>query len=230
MPLRVISSMATRRLLQELIDQFQSSHSTRVALESVGGVDAARRVRAGEDVDVVVLAKDAIEDLIASGRLLFDGQVDVVRSAVAVAVRSGEAHPDISSAEALQRAVLAARTIGYSTGPSGVQLARLFADWGIAETVKDRITVAPPGVPVATLVARGDVALGFQQLSELIGVEGIDVIGTLPPAIAITTTFSGAIARATADAERAGALLQFLAAPAAADVKRRHGMEPAPGP
>src|SRR5688572_17576772 len=105
MPLRVISSMATRRLLQELIDQFQSSHSTRVALESVGGVDAARRVRAGEDVDVVVLAKDAIEDLIASGRLLFDGQVDVVRSAVAVAVRSGEAHPDISSAEALQRAV-----------------------------------------------------------------------------------------------------------------------------
>jgi molybdate transport system substrate-binding protein len=227
MPLRVISSMATRKLLQELIDRFESSHPTRVTLESVGGVDAAKRVRAGEAVDVVVLAKESIEDLIAAGRLLFDGQVDVVRSAVAVAVRSGDAHPDIGSPEALQRAVLEAGSIGYSTGPSGVQLARLFAAWGIAETVKDRITVAPPGVPVATLVARGDVALGFQQLSELIGVEGIDVIGTLPPAIAMTTTFSGAIARASADPERAGVLLQFLVAPATAEVKRRHGMEPA---
>ena len=121
--------------------------------------------------------------------------------------------------------MLGARTIGYSTGPSGVQLAKRLEAWGIAEVVKDRITVAPPGIPVGTLVARGDVALGFQQLSELIGVEGIDVMGTLPPAIAITTTFSGAIARTAARADLAREFLQFIGAPAMKDVKRRHGMD-----
>ena len=223
--------MATRKLLQELIGRFESSSASSqavpVVLESVGGVDAAKRVRAGEAFDVVVLAKDAIADLIATGGLLADGQVDVVDSAVAVAVRSGTAHPDISSVEALKRAVLDARTIGYSTGPSGVQLAKLFDAWGITEALTGRITVAPPGIPVGTLVARGDVALGFQQLSELVGVDGIDVIGTLPPAVAITTTFSGAVARTATHADLARELLQFMGTPAVADVKRRHGMEPA---
>ena len=227
MSVRVISSMATRKLLQEMVAQFESATSAQVALESVGGVDAAKRVRAGEVFDVVVLAKDAIENLSVSGLLLWDGQVDVVRSGVAIAVRSGEPRPDISTGDAVKQAVLAARTIGYSTGPSGVQLAKLFEAWGIASTLSGRVTVAPPGVPVASLVARGDVALGFQQLSELMGVDGIDIVGALPPEVAITTTFSGAIARTATDEKRARELLQFLTTPAVADIKRRHGMEPA---
>ena len=227
MRVRVISSMATRKLLQDLVAQFESATSTQVALESVGGVDAAKRVKAGEVFDVVVLAKDAIENLSVSGLLLWDDQVDIVQSGVAVAVRSGEPRPDISTADAMRQAVLAAGTIGYSTGPSGVQLARLFEAWGIADTLSGRVTVAPPGVPVASLVARGDVALGFQQLSELLGVDGIDIVGALPPEIAITTTFSGAIARTTTHEQRARELLRFMTLPAAADIKRRHGMEPA---
>ena len=227
MPVRVISSMATRKLLQELIVQFESSHGVQVVLESVGGVDAARRVRAGEDLDVVVLAKDAIDDLTVAGHVLGIGRVDVVNSEVAVAVRRGAPRPDVGSAEALKQAVLDARTLGYSTGPSGVQLARLFETWGITQALAGKITVAPPGVPVALLVARGDVALGFQQLSEMIGVDGIDVIGALPSAIAITTTFSGAVAKASSQVDRALELLRFLGAPATADVKRRHGMAPA---
>jgi molybdate transport system substrate-binding protein len=227
MPIRVISSMATRKLLQELAALFETSTPVTVALESVGGVDAAKRVRAGEPFDVVVLARDAIDDLLVAGHLLGEGRVDVVTSPVAVAVRSGAAHPGIGSADEVRQAVLAAPTIGYSTGPSGVQLAKLFDAWGIAPALAGRITVAPPGVPVASLVARGDVALGFQQLSELIGVEGIDVVGTLPPAIAITTTFSGGVASTAGDVERARQLLRFLAEPAVADVKRKHGMAPA---
>jgi molybdate transport system substrate-binding protein len=219
--------MATRKLLQELIAQFESSKPIPVALESVGGVDAARRVRAGEVFDLVVLAKDAIENLSVAGLLLWDDQIDIVRSGVAIAVRSGDAHPDISTGEAVKQAVLAARTIGNSTGPSGVQLAKLFDAWGIATTLADRITVAPPGVPVAALVARGDVSLGFQQLSELMGVDGIDIVGPLPPAIAITTTFSGAIAKTATHDDHARELLQFMASPSADDIKRRHGMEPA---
>jgi molybdate transport system substrate-binding protein len=218
-----ISSMATRALLAELT----AAHGQPVAIESIGGVDAAKRVQAGEAFDVVVLASDAIDKLIASGRVLAGSKVDLVRSGVAVAVKAGAARADISTEEAVKRAVLAAPTLGYSTGPSGVQLAKLFERWGIAEQIAPRIVTAPPGVPVGTLVARGDVALGFQQLSELMSLPGIDVLGPLPPAIQITTTFSAGVCAASAQPDAARSLLAFLAAPAAAAIKQRHGMQPA---
>jgi molybdate transport system substrate-binding protein len=123
--------------------------------------------------------------------------------------------------------VSAARSLGYSTGPSGVALAKLFERWGIAEELKSRIVQAPPGVPVGTLVARGEVELGFQQLSELMNLPGIDVLGPLPPAIQIITTFSGGTASASTQPDAARALLTFMASPAAAEVKRQNGMEPA---
>jgi molybdate transport system substrate-binding protein len=218
-----ISSMATRALLAELT----AAHGQPVAIESVGGVDAARRVQAGEAFDVVVLASDAIDKLIASGRVLAGSKVDLVRSGVAVAVKAGAARADISTEEAVKRAVLAAATLGYSTGPSGVQLAKLFERWGIAEQIAPRIVTAPPGVPVGTLVARGDVALGFQQLSELTSLHGIDVLGPLPPAIQITTTFSAGVCAASMQPDAARALLAFLASPDTAPIKQRHGMQPA---
>ena len=128
--------------------------------------------------------------------------------------------------------MLAARTIGTSTGPSGVALARLFERWGIAGEVRDRVVTPPPGVPIGSLVATGRVELGFQQLSELAHLEGIDVLGPLPPPIQIVTTFAAAVGAAARQPEAARALVAFLASPAGADVKRRHGMEPveaAPG-
>ena len=121
--------------------------------------------------------------------------------------------PDISDEAALKAAVLAARSLGYSTGPSGVQLARLFERWGIADQIKDRIVTAPPGVPVGALVARGEVELGFQQLSELMNLEGIALLGPLPAEVQITTTFSAGVATRSTQPEIARELIAFLASP-----------------
>ena len=218
--------MATRRLLGDMIAQFEKTSPHRVALESVGGLDAAKRVRAGEPLDVVVLAREVIDDLIGAARIVQGSRVDVAVSAIGVAVRSGTPHPDISSADGVRAAVLAARRIGYSTGPSGQYLARLFASWDPDGRLKDRITVAPVGVPVGSLVARGDIDLAFQQLSEL-GGDGIDVVGQLPPDIQMMTTFSGGVARASAQPDAARALLAFMASPALTPIKREHGMDAA---
>jgi len=218
--------MATRRLLGEMIAQFEKTSPHRVALESVGGLDAAKRVRAGEPLDVVVLAREVIDDLIGAARIVEGSRVDVAVSAIGVAVRSGTPHPDISSADGVRAAVLAARRIGYSTGPSGQYLAKLFANWDPDGRLEDRIIVAPVGVPVGSLVARGDIDLAFQQLSEL-GGDGIDVVGELPPDIQMMTTFSGGVARASAQPEAARALLAFMASPALTPIKREHGMDTA---
>ena len=224
---RGISSMATRQLLAELIAGFERQSGQAVQMESVGGVDAAKRVQAGEAFDVVVLASDAIDKLIASGHIAVGSKVDLVRSGVAVAVRAGAAHPDISSEAAVRAAVLAAKNLSYSTGPSGVALAKLFERWGIADTIKGRIVQAPPGVPVGTLVARGEVELGFQQLSELIGLPGIDLLGGLPPENQIITTFSAGVCTGSEKLDAVGALLAYMNAPEAAPLKIAQGMEPA---
>ena len=219
--------MATRQVLTELAAAFEAVSDVSVSIESVGGVDAAKRVQAGEAFDVVILASDAIDKLIAAGHLQPGSRVDLVRSGVAVAVREGAALPDLGSEDAVRSAVLAARSISYSTGPSGVALAKLFDRWGITEQMQGRIVQAPPGVPVASLVARGEVELGFQQLSELLGVAGIVIAGPLPPAIQIVTTFSAGIPVQSTQADVVRAMLAHMTAPEAADAKRRQGMEPA---
>ncbi|APW43300.1 molybdenum ABC transporter substrate-binding protein [Rhodoferax saidenbachensis] len=219
--------MATRQLLAELTQAYTQRTGQGVAIESVGGVDAAKRVQAGEAFDMVFLASDAIDKLIAAGHIDAQSKVDLALSGVAVAVRAGTTAPDISSEEAVRQAVLAAPSVSYSTGPSGVALAKLFERWGIADTIRERMVQAPPGVPVGSLVAQGQVALGFQQLSELIHLQGIDVVGPLPPAIQITTTFSAGLCSSSSQLPAGRALLAFMASNDAAEAKRRQGMEPA---
>lgn len=223
-PLRAISSMATRQVLAELADRYRQATGTELQIESVGGVDAAKRVEAGEAFDLVFLASDAIAKLAAAGHVRGDSQRTIVDSSVAIAVRAGTARPDVSTEEALRAAVLAAGSIGYSTGPSGTALLKLFERWGVAETLKPRLVQARAGVPVGSLVASGEVALGFQQLSELMHLDGITLLGGMPPGLEITTTFSGAVA-ATAQHPEAQAVLAFMAAPDTAELKRRHGMD-----
>ena len=221
--------MATKSLLADLTQAYQAQTGVSVHIESVGGVDAAKRVQAGEAFDMVLLASDAIERLIASGYVQTGSRYDWVRSPVAVAVQAGAARPDLHNEAAVKAAVLAAPTLSYSTGPSGAYLEKLFERWGIAETVKARIVVPPPGTPVGALVAKGQAALGFQQLSELIALPGIDVLGTLPADVAFITTFSSGIPNVIAnDAARVAAVqsfLQFLASAGVEDVKRKQGMD-----
>jgi molybdate transport system substrate-binding protein len=227
--LRGISSMATKAILADLTQVYQAETGVAVQIESVGGVDAAKRVQAGEVVDLVLLASDAIDRLMASGHVLANSRRDWVRSPVAIAVCAGAAHPDISSEAALKATTLASPSLGFSTGPSGTYLNQLLARWGIADQVKSRVVVPPPGTPVGALVARGEVALGFQQLSELIALPGIDVLGTLPAEVAYITTFSAGIAQVIGhDAARVKAVqafLSFLASAQVEDVKRRQGMD-----
>lgn len=226
-PLNLISSTATRDLLRELAARYERETAKAVATESAGGIDVAKRVERGDALEVVVLAANVIDRLTGQGRILAGSRVDLVRSGVAIAVRAGAPKPDVASEEAVKRAVQGARSVSYSTGPSGVHLESTFARWGILEQVRPRIVVPPPGVPVGSLVAEGVAEIGFQQLSELMSLPGIDVIGPLPPSIQTITVFSGGIAANCRRPDEARALLAFLASPAAAAAKRRYGMEPA---
>jgi molybdate transport system substrate-binding protein len=225
--IRSVSSMATRQVLAELVAQYRQTCELRIETESVGGVDAARRVRSGEAFDLVVLAADAIDDLIGAGKIVAGSRVDLARSGIAVAVRAGAPHIDIGSEDAVRHAVAGAKSLGYSTGPSGMHLVKLFERWGLAEAIRDRVVQAPPGVPVGTLVAEGKVELGLQQLSELIHVPGIEVLGPLPPEIQAITTFSAGLASASTQPEAVRALVRFMASPEAAGVKLGNGMDPA---
>ncbi|MCX7815390.1 MAG: substrate-binding domain-containing protein [Tepidimonas ignava] len=225
--LRGISSMATRLVLADLAQAWQAAGGVPLMIESVGGVDAARRVAAGEAFDLVFLARDALQTLAQQGHVQGDSIVDLVRSPVAVAVPLGAPQPDIGSAAALRAAVLAAPRIGVSTGPSGQALQRLFDDWGLGEHVRQRLVVPPPGVPVGSLVASGEVDLGFQQLSELIHIPGIQRVGTLPPELGLVTVFAGAVACRSPHDDSARRVLAFMASPVADEAKRRQGMEPA---
>jgi molybdate transport system substrate-binding protein len=225
--LRMISSMAAREVLAALAEQFQQQTGIEVVAEAAGGVDVAQRVARGEAFDVVVLAANVIDKLIAEGQLRDGSRVDLVRSGVAIAVRRGAARPDVSSEAAVRDAVAHAASLSYSTGPSGVYLEKLFQRWGLLDAIRARIVVPPPGVPVGSLVADGRAALGFQQLSELMNLSGVDVLGPLPPEIQTMTVFSGGVTCASTRSEQARSLLTFIAAPNATVLKQRYGMEAA---
>lgn len=223
----VLSSMATRHVLNDLADAYTRRFGQRVVIESVGGVAAARRAEDGEAFDIVVLAADAIGKLAAAGRVDAASRVGIARSGIAMAVAAGASRPCVDTATAVRDAVLAASSIGYSTGPSGVHLMRLFERWDIAQTIASRIVQAPPGVGVGALIARGEVELGFQQTSELIGVDGVDVIGSMPDEIQAMTVFEGAVCANARAPQAAKSLLHFMSRRDADAVKHRYGMEAA---
>jgi molybdate transport system substrate-binding protein len=218
-----LSSMATRHILAELAGDYEASHGTRVEIRSMGGVEAAKLVRASEATDVVILASKVMASLEAEGHLAKGGTKDFARSEIGLAVRAGLAPPSVANEQAVRQAMGDARKICYSTGPSGDHLKALCEKWAMPLA---RTLVAPPGVPVATLVANGDADLGFQQLSELIGQPGIEV-GRLPSEIQAVTVFSAGISTNSRDPEAARALIAYLASVETDGAKRRHGMQPA---
>jgi molybdate transport system substrate-binding protein len=217
-------SAAINGFLAAAAELYGESHADRVVAQAAGGVDVARRIAAGEAVDIVVLSDDAIEKLQADGHLARESRRPLMSSGIVVAVKAGVAAPDISTEAAVRAAVLNAPSLSYSTGPSGRYLQSLFARWGILETVSPRIVVPFPGTPVGELVANGSAAMGFQQLSEMLHAPGIRVLGALPHDIQQETIFTGAVTRAATAGGPARELLRYLASPTLDSVRLKFGM------
>lgn len=224
--LKVLGSPGTRAPYTLLVPGFEAASGHKVATTWGGVVEVTRRVAAGETADVIMLPSPQIDELITLGKLAPGTKVNVATSGVGVAVRAGAPKIDVSSAEGIRKALIEARTIAFSTGPSGVHIQRLIAGWGLADQLKGKIVPPIPNVPIGEMVARGDAEIGFQQVSELLPVKGIDYLGPLPPGIQETTVFSAAVHTAASNVEAARALLRYLTAPDAAATIRRTGMEP----
>jgi molybdate transport system substrate-binding protein len=223
---RVMASNAFKEAYLELVPQFEQASKHKVVTRFVGSADIMQRMKAGESTDLVILAANSVDELIGLGKVVPGSRVDLAKSGVGVAVRAGAPRPDISSADALKRTLLAATSIGYSSGPSGAYLAGLFQRMGIADELKPKIRQTPPGVAVGDLVARGEAEIGFQQVSELLPVKGIDFLGPLPPDIQQITVFSAGLHVGANEPDAARALVRFLTSPAAVPAIRRNGMEP----
>ncbi|HSY57416.1 MAG TPA: substrate-binding domain-containing protein [Bradyrhizobium sp.] len=184
------------------------------------------RLERGEPADVLILVGYALGDLIKQGKVAPDSRVDLVNSKIGVAVKSGALRPDIGSVDAIKRALLAAKSVAYSDSASGVYVStEMFEKLGIAAEMKDKAKKIP-ATPVAEIVARGEAELGFQQISELKPVAGIDIVGPLPDALQKVTVFSAGIATVSKEPEAGKALIKFLASPAARETIVNSGLEP----
>jgi molybdate transport system substrate-binding protein len=221
----VISSMATRQILNALAAS-QSQNGCPVHVVSVGGVDAARRIRTGEAFDIVVLAADAMQALADEGHIIHDSLREFARSPTAVAVRAGAPRPTLCDETTIRALISGQQRIGLSTGPSGKSVAQLLQSWKALSPLTSRIVQAPPGVPVARLIANGEADVGFQQLSELLGEPGIEIIGTLPESLQPMTTFSCSLGRRVGNITAATAVMAAFTSEDAAATKRQGGMEP----
>jgi molybdate transport system substrate-binding protein len=223
--IKVLSTQATEEAYRELVPLFEQASGHKVTTIFTGTLDVQKRIAAGEAYDLIIMAGPAIDDFIKSGKIVPGSRVDLARSGVGVAVRAGAPKPDISSTEALKKALLSAKSIGYSTGPSGVYLAILFQRLGVADAVKPKLRQTPTGVFVGNIVANGEAEIGFQQVSELSHFPGVDFVGPLPAEVQEITVFASGIQVGAKQVETAKALVKFLTAPAAAPSFTRRGLE-----
>jgi molybdate transport system substrate-binding protein len=223
---KAMAANAVKEAFFELVSAFENSSNHKVTTIWGGTEGLAKRIGAGEVVDIVVIAAPNIDTLIREGKLVAGSRADIAKSGVGIAVRAGLPKPDISSVEAVKRAVLTANSVAYSSGPSGFYLADLFKKMGIAEQIRDKVRQPPSGVQVGELVARGEADLGFQQISELLHVKGIDYVGPLPPDIQNITVYSAGLHTAAPAPEAARALVKFLTAPEAGPIIKKIGMDP----
>jgi molybdate transport system substrate-binding protein len=224
--INVISQTAMREILEELVPMFEKSTGHKVTLIWSGTVDIMKLIGGGEVVDLVIAGADSIDALTEQGKILAGDRVILAKSCVGVAIKAGAPKPDISSGDALKKALLAAKSIGYSTGPSGVLVARLFQRMGIADQIKSKVVVVAVGTSVGEAVARGEAEIGFQQVSELLPIKGIDFIGPLSPDVQQITLFPAGLHSAAPSPDAAKALVKFLTSAEAAPIIKRAGLEP----
>jgi molybdate transport system substrate-binding protein len=222
--IKVLSSLAHREAYLDLVPLFERASRHKVSTTWAGTVDIMTRLAAGELFDLVIVSSSAVDELIKQGKVT-GGRIDLAKTGIGVGVRAGAPKPDISSADALKRAVLAARTVGYSTGPSGTYLVRLFERMGIADDVKAKTRQVPSGRTVGPIVASGEAEIGFQQVSELVHVPGVDFVGPLPAEVQHVTVFSCAVQAAAANQHAARELVDYLTASSADPIFRKHGLD-----
>ena len=224
--IKVLSTQATEQSYRELIPQFERASGHKVTTLFTGTLDADKRLASGEPYDLLIMSAPSIDEHDKAGKLVSGSRVDLAKSGVAVGVKAGARKPDISSTEALKKTILAAKSIGYSTGPSGNYVMTLFQKLGLADQVRPKLKQTATGVFVGSIIASGEVEIGFQQVSELGNYPGVDYVGPLPAEVQNYTTFSAGIPVKSAQPEPAKALVRFLTSPAAAPTFRKNGMEP----
>jgi len=224
--IKVLSTQATEQSYRELMPLFEKATGHKVTTLFTGTLDADKRVLANEPYDLLIMSQSSIDAHVKGGKVVAGSRVDLARSGVAVGVKVGAPKPDISSVDALKRTILNAKSIGYSTGPSGNYVLMMFERLGVADQVKPKLKQTATGVFVGSIIASGEVEIGFQQVSELSQYEGVDYVGPLPAEVQNYTTFSSGILSNAKQAEAARALVRYITSPAAGAVFRKRGMEP----
>ncbi len=223
--MKVLCTNGVKSLMLDVVSAFERANGTAVAINWGSAANLLQDLDAGAGGDLIVVTDEAVEDLIARGKVV-GSRVDLARSGIGVAVRKGENMPDIGSPEALKRVLLAAKSVAHSrSGMSGIYFPTVLARLGIAEEMKAKIVMPEAGTPVGEIVASGEAEIGVQQLSELIPVAGIEIVGPLPPSLQKITTFSAGVLAVAAEQEAAQALLQFVAA-RSKPLLRDKGLEP----
>jgi molybdate transport system substrate-binding protein len=223
--LKIFSGGAMRPLMAEIVPQFERAHGAGVEVEFRLSAALKRAIQDGAPFDVAILPRPELDDLIAFGAIARDSVVDVARSTVGLAVRAGAAKPDIGSVDALQRALLHARSIAYSDGPSGAYVAELLAKLGIAAAVAAKIKLTSG--PVAELVARGEAELGMQQIIAILPVAGAELVGPLPAELQNVIVYAAGLSSRAATAQAARDFLGFMRGEQAKQQMRAKGLDPA---
>jgi len=224
--IKVLSTQATEEAYKELVPQFEKASGHKVTTVFTGTLDALKRLSTGETYDLLIMARQQIDELSQSGKVVAGSRTDVAKSGVGVAVGKGRPKPDISTVDALKKTLLAAKSIGYSTGPSGIYVVTMFQKMGIADEIKSKLKQTPTGVFVGSIIASGEAEIGFQQVSELSFFPGIDYVGPIPAEIQLITVFSAGIPAGSKQTDAAKALVSFVTAPAAAAVFKKHALDP----
>lgn len=224
--IKVLSSIATKEAYLELVPQYEKATGHTVATTWSGTTAIMQKMAAGETYDLVFISSTELEQLIKQGKIVSGSRVDLAKSGIGIAVRKGAPRPDVRTADALKRALLAAETVGYTSGPSGVYMAGLIERMGIAAEIKPKHRTVPSGGTVGTIVASGKAEIGFQQVSELVHIPGIDYIGPLPAEIQCVTVFSCGLQTGATQPDAAKSFQKFLTTPAAVAAMQKHGLEP----
>jgi molybdate transport system substrate-binding protein len=224
--IKLLASGALKQAYLELLPKFAAESGHEVVPAWSSTTDIQKRVAAGEVADLVILGDSGTQALIKDGKLIASTRAVFAKSGIYIAVGSGAPKPDIGSADGLKQSLLAAKSVGYSEGASGTYLVGMFQKLGIYGQIKSKASIAKANEPVGEKVAQGEAEIGFHQLSELMPVKGIDIVGPLPAELQFITVFSGALHHQAKEPSAAEMLIKFLTAPAAAEGMKKYGLEP----